>query len=66
MRRKRKNYEKYGYLFCLPFTIAFCIFSLYPILFTGVLGFTDFKGMGAVEFHFLEKPLQNLDRKSVV
>ena len=59
MRRKRKNYEKYGYLFCLPFTIAFCIFSLYPILFTGVLGFTDFKGMGAVEFHFLEKPLQN-------
>ena len=53
MKRKRSGYAKWGYIFCLPFTAAFLIFSLYPILFTAVIGFTDFKGMGAVDFHFL-------------
>lgn len=59
MKRKKLNYAKYGYIFCAPFTIAFLIFSLYPILFTGVIGFTDFKGIGMVDYHFLEDPLQN-------
>lgn len=59
MKRKKKSYAKYGYLFCAPFVIAFLIFSLYPIIFTILLSLTDFKGMGKVEFHFLENPLQN-------
>lgn len=53
MKRKRSSYAKYGYLFCLPFTIAFCIFSLYPIIYTVVIGFTDLKGMGMTQWHFL-------------
>lgn len=59
MKRKKKSYAKYGYLFCAPFVIAFLIFSLYPIIFTILLSLTDFKGMGKVEFHFLENPLRN-------
>ncbi len=59
--KKKRRYAKYGYLFCTPFIIAFLIFSLYPIIFTIVLSFTDFKGMGNVNFHFLENPFQNFE-----
>ncbi len=59
MKRKGNSYAIYGYLFCAPFFIAFLIFSLYPIIFTAVLGFTDFKGIGMTEFHFLEEPFTN-------
>ena len=59
MKRKRLRYAKWGYIFCAPFVLGFLIFSLYPIIFTGVIGFTDFKGMGAVDFNFLEDPFQN-------
>lgn len=59
MKRKKKSYAKYGYLFCAPFVIAWLIFSLYPTIFTVLLSLTDFKGMGKVEFNFLENPLQN-------
>lgn len=54
MRRKSVSYAKYGYIFCIPFVLAFLFFSLYPIIYTAVIGFTDFKGMGATEFHFLK------------
>lgn len=60
--KKRKNfsYAKYGYLFCLPFVIAFGIFSLYPTLYTAVIGFTDLKGIGKTTFHFLtDDPFAN-------
>ncbi|MCR5627337.1 MAG: sugar ABC transporter permease [Lachnospiraceae bacterium] len=53
---KKKNtfsYAKYGYLFSLPFFIAFLIFSLYPTLYTAMIGFTDLKGVGKTTFHFL-------------
>ena len=59
---KKKNhldYSKYGYIFCIPFTVAFLIFSLYPILYTVIIGFTDLKGMGATSFHFLSDPFKN-------
>lgn len=59
MKRKSFGYAKWGYLFCLPFVLAFLIFSLYPIIFTGIIGFTDFKGMGRTDFSFLENPLEN-------
>ncbi len=59
--RKRKgiSYAKYGYLFSLPFIIAFLIFMLYPTLFTAVIGFTDFKGVATTTFKFLEHPFDN-------
>lgn len=57
--KKKVSYAKYGYIFSIPFVITFCLFTLYPIIFTIVLGFTDFKGIGNVNWHFLDNPLQN-------
>ena len=34
MRRKSVSYAKYGYLFSLPFVLAFLVFSLYPLIYT--------------------------------
>ena len=59
MKKKKVSYAKYGYIFSTPFVVAFCLFTLYPILFTVVLGFTDFKGLGNVTWHFLDNPFQN-------
>lgn len=59
--RKKISYSKYGYIFSLPFIVVFFIFSLYPIFYTALLGFTDYKGIGTVEWHFLENPLQNFE-----
>lgn len=62
MRRKGVSYAKYGYIFCIPFVIAFLFFSLYPIIYTAVIGFTDFKGLGRTDFHFLSDPFQNFEQ----
>ncbi len=60
MKRKKKiSYAKYGYIFCIPFVAAFALFTLYPIIYTVLIGFTDFKGLGATTFHFLDNPFQN-------
>ena len=59
MKKKKVSYAKYGYIFSIPFVITFCLFTLYPIIFTIVLGFTDFKGIGNVNWHFLDNPFQN-------
>lgn len=61
MRHKGVSYAKYGYLFCIPFVVAFLIFSLYPIVYTAVIGFTDLKGMGSTDFSFLENPFHNFE-----
>lgn len=58
-RRRKSGYAKYGYLFSIPFVVAFLIFSLYPIAYTAIIGFTDLKGLGATDFHFLEDPFLN-------
>ena len=58
-RRRKSGYAKYGYLFSIPFVVAFLIFSLYPICYTAIIGFTDLKGLGVTDFHFLEDPLLN-------
>jgi len=58
-RRKNVSYAKYGYIFSLPFIIVFLIFSLYPIIYTAVIGFTDYKGLGMTSWNFLENPFQN-------
>ena len=61
MRNKKLvNYAKYGYIFIIPFVIAFCLFTLYPIIYTFIIGFTDLKGAGKIEWKWLPqvgKPL---------
>ncbi len=59
MRHKSVSYAKYGYIFSIPFVLVFFVFSLYPIIYTAVIGFTDFKGMGRTDFNFLDNPFQN-------
>ncbi len=48
------SYAKYGYLFSIPFILAFLVFNLYPTLYTVLLGFTDSKGLGNITFHILK------------
>ncbi len=62
MKKKKSGeirYAKYGYIFSLPFVVAFLIFSLYPILYTAVIGFTDLQGVATTEWHFLDNPFDN-------
>ncbi len=58
-RIKSVSYAKYGYIFSIPFILTFLFFSLYPTLFTAVIGFTDFKGVATQTFHFLKDPFAN-------
>lgn len=59
MRRKGVNYSKYGYIFTFPFVLAFLIFSLYPILYTAVIGFTNMQGIIPKPIQILDDPFQN-------
>ncbi len=56
MSKKKRSggYAKWGYIFCLPFFITFLIFSLYPTLYTMIVGFTDLHGIGKTAIHFLK------------
>lgn len=59
-RKKHNNYAKYGYIFSIPFVVAFLLFSLYPIVYTAVIGFTDLKGLGITDWNFLvDDPFRN-------
>jgi len=53
MKKRKVGYARYGYIFSIPFVVAFILFQLYPILYTAVIGFTDLKGLGVTEIHFL-------------
>ncbi|CAM4232980.1 sugar ABC transporter permease [Paenibacillus phoenicis] len=59
MRRKGVNYSRYGYYFTLPFVLAFLVFSLYPILYTAVIGFTNLQGIIPKPLEILDNPFQN-------
>jgi cellobiose transport system permease protein len=63
MKRRRKSisYARYGYYFVIPFVVVFLIFSLYPTIYTAVLGFTDSKGMGNISWKFLSEPFRNFE-----
>ena len=55
MKRKKSNLTKYnnmGYLFVLPFVVVFLVFSVYPVLRTLYLSFTNTKivGVGQPDF----------------
>ena len=58
------SYAKYGYLFSIPFILAFLIFNLYPTLYTVLLGSTDSKGLGNITFHILKAPTFILSLKN--
>lgn len=60
MKSKKPGYDryaKYGYIFSIPFVVAFILFSLYPTVYTAVIGFTDLKGLGKTDIHFLTDDL---------
>lgn len=59
MGNKNISYAKWGYIFCAPFFLVFLVFSLYPIIYTGILGFTDLQGAGRRTFEFLSDPFEN-------
>lgn len=48
--KKRTDVNKNGYLFILPFLIVFVLFSIYPILRTLYLSFTNFNGFADPTF----------------
>ena len=45
-RKKSYDYARFGYIFSIPFVLAWLVFQLYPIFYTLLLGFTDLKGAG--------------------
>jgi len=57
--QKSISYAKYGYIFSIPFVVAFLLFSLYPTIYTALLGFTDSKGLGNISWNFLSNPFEN-------
>ena len=56
-KRKTISYSKFGYIFSIPFVVAFCVFTLYPVLYTILIGFTDLKGVNTKEIHILSDNL---------
>ena len=46
--------NRYGALFCIPFVVTFLIFSIYPVVRTLTMSFTDYKGYGDADFVFFD------------
>ncbi|MCQ2531934.1 MAG: sugar ABC transporter permease [Saccharofermentans sp.] len=42
--KKTLNYAKYGYIFSIPFVVAYLIFNFYPVINTFLIAFSDLKG----------------------
>ncbi|MBQ2701326.1 MAG: sugar ABC transporter permease [Clostridia bacterium] len=62
LKPRSVSYAKYGYLFSLPFVIAYAIFMLYPTIYTLIIGFTDLKGVATNTWHFLDEPFKNFEK----
>ena len=52
-KKGKISYAKYGYIFSIPFIVAYLIFSLYPTLYTAIIGFTDLRGVNKTSWNFL-------------
>ncbi len=54
MKKKKKSirYDKYGYLFLIPYILCFLAFGIYPNIYTIFLSFTDMSGL-STEFGFV-------------
>jgi multiple sugar transport system permease protein len=44
--------NRWGYFFVAPFVLVFCIFNLWPTLYTFILSFTDLRGLRS-DFEFI-------------
>lgn len=55
-KKGMKNYNNMGYVFVLPFVVVFLIFSVYPVLRTLYLSFTNAKlaGVGDIDWIWFE------------
>lgn len=51
MQKKKTalDVNRYGLLFCIPFIITFLIFSVYPVIRTFTMSFTNYKGYGKAD-----------------
>lgn len=49
MKKSKLDVNRYGLLFCLPFIFTFLIFSVYPVIRTFLMSFTDYKGYGKAD-----------------
>jgi len=46
--------NRWGYFFVAPFVVVFCIFNLWPTLYTFILSFTDLQGLrSGLDFKFV-------------
>lgn len=64
-KRKGVSYGKYGYLFLAPFILCYLIFSIYPLIYSIQISFTDLKGFGTqMNFVGLENYVKVLTSKS--
>ena len=63
MKKKRAyDYARFGYIFSIPFVLAWIVFQSVPILFTLALGFTSLKGAGNTfrwEYVLWSEPFKN-------
>ena len=55
------RYAKFGYIFCIPFVIAFILGQLYPLLYTLFIGFTDMQGLIPGDVSVLPNPFANFE-----
>lgn len=53
-KRKGVSYAKYGYIFSIPFLVAYLVFNLYPTIYTVILGFTKTRGIKPKPLEFLK------------
>jgi multiple sugar transport system permease protein len=44
--------NRYGYIFVAPFVLVFCLFNLWPTMYTFMLGFTNLRGLRG-DFDFI-------------
>ena len=49
-----KRLNHYGFLFCVPFILAFLVFNIYPVLRTFQMSLMNYKGFGKETFIALE------------
>ncbi len=61
--RKKRNVNKMGYVFIIPFVVTFLVFSVYPVFRTLYLSFTDFKGFKTPNFVGTENYVRVLSDK---
>ena len=61
MRHKGVSYAKYGYIFCIPFMLAYLIFHFYPTIYTAFIGFTNLKGVIRNDVHVLDNIFENFE-----